>query len=90
MNKNVTSNKTKHIKVNKKLDYLEQKVKLISTKGLTKNFLNKYSIFNGAKKFSPDGFKNYLVFIFISKYLTYFSSNDKVYSWKSKIIYTRQ
>ena len=40
-----------------------KKVKPISTKGLKKYLLNKFSILNGAKYFSPGIFQNYLVFI---------------------------
>ena len=44
--KKVTSNKTRHISVEKKLNDLAEKVKLISTKGLTKYLINDYSILN--------------------------------------------
>ena len=44
MNKNVTSNKNK-------LNELSEKVKTISTKVLTKDLINKFSILNGAKIF---------------------------------------
>ena len=44
MNKNVTSNKNK-------LNELSEKVKTISTKALTKDLINKFSILNGAKIF---------------------------------------
>ena len=37
-------------------------VKAISTKGLTKDLINKFSILNGAKYFSLGIFLNYLVF----------------------------
>ena len=43
-----------------------KKSKIISTKGLTKKLINKYSIINGAKSKSiclQDGLQNYLVFI---------------------------
>ena len=35
----------------------------MSTKRLTEDLISKYSIFNGAKYFSSDGFQNNLVFI---------------------------
>ena len=54
--KNVTSNKNQ-------LNELSKKVKVISTKGLTKDLINKFSILNGAKLFSLGIFLNYLVFI---------------------------
>ena len=40
-----------------------RKVKLISTKELTKDPIYKYSILNSAKYFSSDGLQNYLVFL---------------------------
>ena len=36
---------------------------MISTKALTKDLTNKFSILNGAKKFSSGMFENYSVFI---------------------------
>ena len=49
-NKKVTSNKTKRIEVKTKLDDVI-KVKLISTKWLTADLINKYSIRNGVLLF---------------------------------------
>ena len=40
------------------LNELSDKVKAISTKGLTKYLINKFSILNGAKYFSSGIFKN--------------------------------
>ena len=40
---------------------------MISTKGITKNLINKYKICNGAKYFSSEMFQNYLVFISAKK-----------------------
>ena len=60
--KNVRSNKNELIKLSKK-------VKAISTKGLTKDLMNKLSIPNGAKYFSSGTFQNYLVFIPVKKYI---------------------
>ena len=40
----------------------QKKVKAISSKGLTKDLMNKFSILNGAKYFSSGIFQNYLVF----------------------------
>ena len=51
----------------------QKKVKAISTKGLTKDLLNKSSIRNGAKYFSSGIFQNYLVFIAVKKYIKNFS-----------------
>ena len=51
INKKVTSNKTRHVEVDKKLNNLSGKVKLISIKGLTKDLINGCSIFNAAKYF---------------------------------------
>ena len=44
-----------------KLNELPKKVKEISTKGLTKDLINKISILNGVKYFSSGIFQNYLV-----------------------------
>ena len=63
LDKKVIWNKTRHVEVDKKLDNLKKKVDIISTKGLTKNLINKYCILNGAKYFSSDGLQNYLVFM---------------------------
>ena len=49
--------------VENELNELSGKVKAISTKGLTKDLINKFSILNGAKYFSSGIFKCYLVFI---------------------------
>ena len=52
----------------------QKKLKEISTKGLTKNLINKFRILNGAK---------YLVFIPAKKYIKYFSGTIRSESWKS-------
>ena len=39
-----------------------QKVKAKSTKWLTKDLINQFSILNGSKYFSSEMFENYLVF----------------------------
>ena len=54
-------NNTSHAEVKNKLDDLIKKVKIISTKGLTNDLTNKYSILNGAKYFSSDRLQNYLL-----------------------------
>ena len=59
----VTLNKTRYTEVNTELDDLEEKVKIISTKGLTADMINKYSILSQAKYFSPNVLQNYLVFL---------------------------
>ena len=58
--KKVTLNKTRHVEV-KKIDDLSEEVKLISTKVLTKDFINKSSVLDSGKCFSLDGSQNYLV-----------------------------
>ena len=45
------------------LNELSKKGKVISTKGLTKDLIDKFSIFNGGKYFSLGIFQDYLVFI---------------------------
>ena len=44
LNKNVISNKAKNVLVENELNELSKKVKAISTKGLTKDLVNKFSI----------------------------------------------
>ena len=74
--KDVTSNKNE-------LNELSKKVKAISTKGLTKDLINKFSILNGAKYFPSGIFQNYLVFIAAIKHIKYFHGTTQIYSWKS-------
>ena len=57
INKKVTSNKTKHVLVENKLDELSEKVEVISTKRLTKDLINGYSILKEAKYFLQVYFK---------------------------------
>ena len=83
LNKNVTSNKTKHVLVENELNELFQKVKAVSTKGLTKDLIDKFCILIRAKYFSSGTFRNYLVFIPAKKYIKYFSSTTQIDSWKS-------
>ena len=64
------------IEVNTELDDLEKKVKIISTKGLTANIINKYSILNGTKWFSLNGLQNYLVFQLFIKHFS--NKNGKI------------
>ena len=61
----------------------QKKVEAISTKGLTKDLINKFSIYNGAKYFSLEAFQNYLVFIPAKKYIKYFSGTTRIDSRKS-------
>ena len=65
------------------LNELSKKFKAISTKGLTKDFIDKFSICNGAKYFSSGIFQNYLVFIPARKCIKYFSSTRCIDLWKS-------
>ena len=51
LNKNVTSNKTKDVLAENELNELSEKFKAISTKGLNKNMIIKYSILNEPKYF---------------------------------------
>ena len=66
LNKNVTSNKNE-------LNELPEKDKVISSKGLTKDLINKFRILNGTKYLFSGTFQNYLVFIPAKKYIKYFS-----------------
>ena len=82
LNKKVTSNKTKHVLVENELNDLSKKVKAISTNELTKDVINKYSPFNGAKYFSRI-LQNYFTFIPSKKYIKYFSATTRICFWKS-------
>ena len=44
-----------------------KKKEIIPPKGLTADLINKYSILNGTKYFSPNGLQNYLVFDLIKR-----------------------
>ena len=57
---------------------LTEKVKAISMIGLTKDLINKFSILNGSKHFSPGTFQNYLVSIRAKKYIKYFSGTTRI------------
>ena len=65
------------------MNELSKKVKTMSTKRLTKDFINKYNILNRAKSFSSGIFQNYLVFIPDKKYINHFNGTNEIYSWKS-------
>ena len=64
--------------------FLSEKVKLISTKALTEDLINKYSVLNVSKYFSSSVLQNYLAFIPVNKYADVFSGTNQIYSWKSK------
>ena len=65
----------------------QKKNKAISTKGLTKDLIDKFSIINGAKSFSIGIFQNYLLFIPVMKYMKYFHDTTQIYSWRSNTKY---
>ena len=50
------------------MDYQKKLKKEMSTKGLIKDLINKYSILNGAKYFSLEVLKNYLIVTSVNKY----------------------
>ena len=50
------------------MDYKKKLKKEMSTKGLIKDLINKYSILNGAKYFSLEVLKNYLIVTSVNKY----------------------
>ena len=60
------------------LNELSKKVESISTKGLTKDLINKYKILNGTKYFSSAILQNYLVFISGNKYFKFFSGTTDI------------
>ena len=83
LDKKFTSNKTKHILVENELNELLEKVKAISTNGLTKDFINKFIILNGSKNFYSGILQNYFVLISAKKYVKCFSGTTRISSWKS-------
>ena len=60
-----------------------EKAKSISTKGLTKDFINIFKIFNSAKYFPAGILQNYLISISAKKYIKHFSDTIRVYLCKS-------
>ena len=69
--KNFTSNKNE-------LNKLSKTVKVLSTKELKKDLINKFSILNGAKYFSSGIFQSYLVFIPDKKYIKCFGGTTRI------------
>ena len=51
------------LQIKNELNEISKKFKAKSTKGLTKDLINKFSILNGAKYFPSGIFQNYLAFI---------------------------
>ena len=77
-------NKLKDVRSNKnELNKLSKTVEAMSTKRLTNDLIDKFSILNGAKYFSSGIFQSYLVFIPALKYIKYFHATTRIYSWKS-------
>ena len=60
------------------MNEISRKVKAISTKGLTKDLIDKFSILNGAKYISSGIFQSYLVFIPANKYIKYFTGTTRI------------
>ena len=58
----------------------QKRFKLISTKELTKDLVNGYKIFNGAKYFSVGISQNHLVFKPAKKYIKYFFDTTRINS----------
>ena len=52
----------------------------MSTKSVTKDLINEFSILNGAKYFSLGKFQNCLVFIPAIKHNKYFHGTTQIYS----------
>ena len=62
----------------------QKKVEAISTKGLTKNLMNKCKVLDCAKYCFSGILQNYLVLISSNKDFKFFSSATEIYSQKSK------
>ena len=75
INKNVTSNKTKHVLIENEANKLPKKVEAVSQKGLTKDLINKYKILNSAKYLSLGILQNYLILIPARKYFRFLVVN---------------
>ena len=85
ISKKVTFNKRRNVQANKELYELSEKVTLISTKGLTKDLINKYSTFNGARYFFKNGLQNYFVSQVSINYFKLLTNSYTVKEWKLKI-----
>ena len=73
------------MQANKELYELSEKVTLISTKGLTKDLINKYSTFNGARYFFKNELQNYFVSQVSINYFKLLTNSYTVKEWKLKI-----
>ena len=70
------------MKMNKnELNEIFKKVKAISTKGLTKEFIKSSVFIMKQKKFSLLIFQSYLLFIPTKKIIEYFSGTTRIESW---------
>ena len=78
----VMSSKTKHVLLENELNELSEKVKAILARRLTKDLINKFTIFNGAK-YNSGIFLNYSVFIPTKNYMKSFSGTNRINSLKS-------
>ena len=58
-------------------------MKAISTKGLTKDLINMFSVNNGGKYFCFRIFWNCLVFIPTEQYINCYSGTTRIESWQS-------
>ena len=77
LNKNFTSNKTKHVLAENELNRLSKKIKSITTKGLSKDLIKVYKTFNVAKYFLPGIFQRSLVFIPAKKYIENLTKSNR-------------
>ena len=53
----------------------------LSTKGLTKDLINKFSIIKWVKYFSSGIFQNHLLFITAKEFIKYFRGNNWIDAW---------
>ena len=88
----MTSNNTRGMEFKTKFNDLE---KIISTKGITEDLINKFKFLNGAKQFSIDGLQNHLVFksfrknsvpIKYANNIQLITGTDNIYSWRSTVL----
>ena len=62
---------------------MKQHLLAVSTKRLTKDVINKYSILNEITYLYSGILQNYPVFIPAKKYIKYLGGTTEIYSWKS-------
>ena len=63
------------------INYQKSSKIALTTKGLTKDLINKFSIIKEVKYFSSGIFQNHLVFLTAKEYIKYFRGNTWIDIW---------